>query len=242
MRKSICSIVVLGSLVASAAAQPGQAPGQQPYAPPPPPEPAPQPPYAQPQPYPPQQPQQPYGQPQPQPYADPQQQPYGQPQPQQPPAGATHATFVSTGEARWDVRVDNNAICTTPCSVVIEPMRYITLHAQERTRDRLSVGYLPPGSVVVQAKPRAHGAFAAGVTFTSLSGMGLVTGITLTAVGYGTDRSGMLKAGLITGGISAVGLYLSIDLLRRSLPGVQIGPAQATPYAAPNAVGLAGRF
>jgi hypothetical protein len=52
----------------------------------------------------------------------------------------------------------------------------------------------------------------------------------------------MCRAGVITGAASAVGLYLSIDLLRSSLPRVHIGPAQASPYAAGNTVGLAGQF
>jgi hypothetical protein len=213
MKKSICSIV-LGVLAAPAAAQPGQTP--MPSDPPP---------VMQPQPY-----------PQPMP-PDVQSIP-----PEQPPPGATRATFVSTGEARWDVRIDNNAVCSTPCSLLVDPMRYITLYSQERTPARLVVGPLPPGDVLVQAKPRAQGAFAAGVTFTTLSGMGLATGITLTAVGCATDRRVMCDAGLITGGASAVALYLSIDLLRSSLPRVDIGPAQAMPYAAGNTVGLAGRF
>lgn len=162
--------------------------------------------------------------------------------PARPLPGVARATFVSTGEARWDVRLDNNAVCTTPCAVDVEPMRYVTLHSQDRTPAHLAVGYLLPGDVLVEAKPRARGAFAAGVAFTSLSGMGLATGITLTAVGCATDRPTMCRAGLITGAASAVGLYLSIDLLRSSLPRVSIGPAQASPYVAGNTVGLAGRF
>lgn len=216
MRKLTCTIA-LGLLAAPAAAQPGAAP--QPY-PPPPQEPPPPLPAD-------------YGAP-PQPPPD----PYGQPAP----AGATRATFVSTGEGRWDVRIDNNAVCTTPCALVIEPMRYVTLHSQDPRPIRFAVGHLPPGEVLVQAKPRANGAFATGVTFTSLSGMGLATGITLTAVGCATDRRGMCTAGLITGGVSAVGLYLSIDLLRSSLPRLHVGPARATPYAAGNTVGLTGQF
>jgi hypothetical protein len=163
-------------------------------------------------------------------------------QPEPLPPDATRATFVSTGETRWDVRIDNNAVCTTPCAVVVGPLRYVTLHAQDRASTHLAVGYLAPGDVLVQAQPRAEAAFAAGVTFTSLTGMGLATGITLTAVGCSTDRSTMCNAGLITGAASAIGLYLSIDLLRRSLPRVHIGPAQAAPYAAGNMVGLAGGF
>jgi hypothetical protein len=230
MRKSICSIVLvmLAAPAAPAAAQPGQTPVMPSEPPPPTPQPMPaepESPYAEPMPP---QPEPPYGQPMP-----------PQPMPQQQP---TRATFVSMGDARWDVRIDNNAVCSTPCSLLVDPMRHVTLHAQDRTPDRLAVGYLPPGDVLVQARPRAHGAFAAGVTFTSLSGLGLVTGITLTAVGCSTDRGTMCNAGLITGGVSAVGLYLSIDLIRRSLPRVYVGPAQATPYATGNSVGLAGRF
>lgn len=163
-------------------------------------------------------------------------------QPEPLPPGATRATFISTDGTRWDVRIDSNAVCTTPCAVVVGPLRYVTLHSQDRQPTRLAVGYLAPGDVFVQAQPRAEGAFAAGVAFTTLTGMGLATGITLTAVGCSTNRSTMCNAGLITGAASAVGLYLSIDLLRSALPRVHIGPAQALPYAAGNTVGLAGRF
>ena len=253
MRKSICSIVLgslglLGSLAVTAAAQPGQTPV---YPSQPPPQPPPPQPYGQPQPPQPPQPP-PYGQPQPPPPYEPQPPPYGQPppysqpppdgQPVQPQPGQTRATFVSTGEARWDVRVNNDAVCSTPCALLIHPMHFVTMHSQENAPTRLAVGYLPPGDVVVRAKPRAQGPFAAGVTFTALSGMGLATGITLTAVGCATDRRSMCTAGLITGGVSAAALYLSIDLILRSRPRIDIGPAQAQPYATPTGVGLAGRF
>lgn len=232
MRKLISCWIVLGSLAVPAAAQPGQT-GPVPPSPGPGAGPAPVSPYAAPAPPP---------EGAPMPPSDPAMQPPPMQPPRQPTPGATRATFVSGGEARWDVRIDNNAVCTTPCSMLIDPMHFISLSSQDRGGARLSVGYLPPGDVLVQAKPRAEGAFAAGVTFTALSGMGLVTGITLTAVGYGTDRSTMARAGLITGGASAVALYLSIDLIVRSMPRVYVGPVQAQPYAAGNAVGLAGRF
>jgi hypothetical protein len=162
------------------------------------------------------------------------------PPPYQPNANSTHATFVSTGETRFDVRVDGNAVCTTPCSLFIEPLRFVTLHSQEAQPTKLKVGYMPQGAVLVRAEPRASGAFAAGVTFTSLSGMGLATGITLTAVGCSTDRSTMCNAGLITGVASAVGLYLSIGLIRSSLPRVHVERAQ--PYVTGNTVGVIRRF
>jgi hypothetical protein len=231
MRKAL-SWIVLGSLAAPAAAQPGQTP---PVPAPAPPYPAPTSPYPEPAPAPP-----PGEQSMPSPGEQPMPPPMSSPRPPSP--TATRATFVSTGEARWDVRIDNNAVCTTPCSMLIDPLHFVTLAAQDRTQARLSVGYLPPGDVVVQARPRAEGAFAAGVVFTTFSGLGLATGITLTAVGCATDRPTMCKAGLITGVASGAALYLSIDLLLRSLPRVDVGPVQARPYAAASAVGLAGRF
>lgn len=152
----------------------------------------------------------------------------------------TRATFVSTGEMRWDVRVDGNAACTTPCSLFVEPLRFVTLHSQERTPAKLSVGYMPQGDVLVSAKPRSDGAFAAGVTFTTLSGMGLATGITLAAVGYGTNRDTLARAGLITAVPSAIGLYFSIDLIRRALPRVRVD--RARPYVSGNGAGVVGSF
>jgi hypothetical protein len=92
----------------------------------------------------------------------------------------------------------------------------------------------------VRAKPLSTGVYATGITFTVLSSMALATGITLTAVGWGTDRHGMRTAGLITGVAGAVGLYGSIYLMRTALPSLSIGPAQA--YATTNQVGLAGTF
>ena len=162
------------------------------------------------------------------------------PPPQQASANATRATFVSTSEVRWDVRIDDNAVCTTPCSIMVDPVRFVTLHSHDARSERVNVGFMPPGEVLVQAKPRSQGAFAAGVTFTSLTDMGLATGITLTAVGCSTDHPTMCNAGLITGVASAIGLYLSIDLLRKSLPKVHVGPAR--PYATASAVGVGGSF
>lgn len=177
--------------------------------------------------------------PPPEPYQPPPE-PYQPPQQPQPQANSTHATFMSTGEMRWDVRIDGNAVCTTPCSLYIEPLRYVTMHSQDPASEKLKAGYLPQGEVLVRAEPRAKGAFAAGVTFTTLSGMGLATGITLAAVGCSTDRGTMCNAGLITGAASAVGLYLSIGLIRSSLPRVKIDRTQ--PYATGNTVGIVRRF
>ena len=212
--------LVVCLLSSTAYAQPG---AQEPYAPPPQPE-------APPQPYGPAAPMDPNG--------------YAQPSgpPRQPQPGGARTTFVSTSDKRWDVRLDQNAVCTTPCSIYVEPGRFVTLHMQDVPRSKLSVGYIPPGDFVVTAKPRSEGAFATGVTFTALGGMAAVTGITLTAVGYGTDNSGMRTAGLITGIAGLVVTAGSIRLIQSSLPTASIGPARAQPYISNQSVGVSGKF
>ncbi len=163
------------------------------------------------------------------------------PAPVQPPGpapGSTQATFVSSNSQPWEVLVDRQPACETPCSIYVPPMRFVTLRARDRVM--LEVGYLPRGSVVVRGSHLADGAYAGGIIGTTFSGMGLVTGITLAAVGCATDRSIMCKAGLITGGVSAVGLYLSIRLMQSAVPKVEVLPGR--PYVGGNTVGLAGTF
>jgi hypothetical protein len=163
-------------------------------------------------------------------------QPQAQPQPNAP----TRATFVSTGEAKWDVWIDQQPACATPCTVPVMPLQFIALRTQERNPVRLDVGYLPGGDLMVTAKPMSDGLYAGGIVMTSFAGMGLATGITLTAVGCSTDHPGLCKAGLITTVPSAIGLYLGIHWMRKALPRAVVERAQ--PYAASNQVGIAGRF
>jgi len=155
-----------------------------------------------------------------------------------PPPGSTQATFTSASSEPWEVLVDRHPACETPCSIYVPPMRFVTLRS--RNRVLLEVGMLPPSPVVVRGTHLASGAYAGGIVGTTFAGIGVVTGITLTAVGCATDHRGMCTAGLITGGVSAVGLYLSIRLLQSAVPKAEVLPAQ--PYVAGNSVGLAGTF
>jgi hypothetical protein len=129
----------------------------------------------------------------------------------------TRATFVSTSDAAWDVWVDRNAICATPCTLPLAT-NYVTVKTQERNPIRLDIGYLPAGDVTVKIHPFREGMYAGGVVATTFAGMSLATGITLTAVGYGVDSGGMKTAGLITGVAGAIGLYGGIYLMRKALP------------------------
>ena len=151
------------------------------------------------------------------------------------PTGSAHAIFASTSALRWDVIIDQNVACVTPCALWVPPLEFVTLRIEGRRSQELEVGYLPPGELMVQAEPRKEGEFAAGVTFTALSGMAVVTGITLTAVGCATKNGTMCNAGLITGGAGLLGLVPSIWLINDGLPRAHVSPANPT-------VGVAGRF
>lgn len=163
--------------------------------------------------------------------------------PQQQPQQAnapTRATFVSTGEEKWDVWIDQQPACATPCTLGVMPLQYIALRTQERHPIRLDVGYLPQGDLMVSAKPLSNGLYSGGIIMTTFAGMGVATGVTLTAVGCSTDHPTMCRAGIITAIPSAIGLYVGIYWMRKALPKWNVERAQ--PYVAGNNVGVAGRF
>lgn len=162
------------------------------------------------------------------------------PQLPDPATAPTRATFVSSTDQPWDVFVDREPICATPCTLGLAGVNFVALKTQENQPIRLDVGYLPQGDVMVTGRPMRSGMYAGGIVMTTFAGMSLATGITLTAVGYGKDSSGLKTAGLITGVAGGVGLYAGIYLMRKALPKVTIGPAQ--PYATGNQVGFAGSF
>ena len=74
------------------------------------------------------------------------------------------------------------------------------------------------------AKPLSVGAYATGVTFTTLGGTALITGVTLAAVGCFSDRDGLCTAGKITGVSGALVTAGAIWLMRRALPKVRVRP------------------
>ena len=159
------------------------------------------------------------------------------PPPQGPPPGAMRATFVSSTPVSWDVKLDQMPACTTPCTLWVAPLQFVTLHSHERDSVRLDVGAMPRGDVIVTAEPLSRGAYATGITFVTLGGMALATGITLTAIGCSTDRSGMCTAGLITGGAGAAVTVGSIYLMKRALPRARI-----VPNVGGTSAGIAGTF
>lgn len=144
------------------------------------------------------------------------------------PAGSVKVDFVSgSGSVRWDVYVDDEASCTTPCSQWVDPARPLVLRSREDAPDKLRVGGIDPsaGPVQIVATPMSRKRLATGITFTSLGGMAVVTGIALMGVGCSDDdRDGMCDAGVITGLAGAAVTIGGIYLIRSSFARYHLQP------------------
>jgi hypothetical protein len=137
-------------------------------------------------------------------------------------AAPTQATFISTSRQQWDVVVDDQPMCATPCSGPLFPLQFVVLRSQESSPVLLEVGRLPPGNLVVSGKPMQQGRYAGGIVATTLGGMAVAIGITFTAVGMAKDRDGMSRAGLITGAAGVLALVGGIYLMLTAVPDFSI--------------------
>jgi hypothetical protein len=152
------------------------------------------------------------------------------------PPGTIKVDFVSSNPAsRWDVYADDKVICTTPCAQWVSAERPVMLRAREESffapPDKVQVANLlaagGEGHVQLQAHPTARGKLATGITFSAFSGMAVLTGITLTAVGCGSDdRREFCTPGLITLGVGLPLLAGSVWLILDSMPKAELMPHQ----------------
>jgi len=150
------------------------------------------------------------------------------------PPGTVKVDFVSSDAvSRWDVYADDVVICTTPCARYVSAERPVMLRAREdslgggseRVRVLNLLDHAGEGRILLQAHHTARGELATGISFTALSGLALITGITLTGTGYGlADEPGMGKAGLITMVVSAPVLVGSIWLILDSRAHAEVVP------------------
>ncbi len=136
--------------------------------------------------------------------------------------GGAETEFVSATSMPWEVMIDQQSACWTPCKLVLDGPHWVTLRSRDRRPIRLEVGELGRAPAAVTAHDIKTGAYATGITFTALGGAALITGITLTSVGCSQDRDGMCTAGLITGGAGAAITLGGIYLMRAALPRYQV--------------------
>jgi hypothetical protein len=144
------------------------------------------------------------------------------------PAGQVDVKNVSDDRRPWTVLSGDTQLCYTPCTQRLASGQDLAL------RSGHSELYLPdlgPDAILAQravvlAEPLSHGERVNGVVWTTFGSIGLVTGITLTAVGCSnTDaRGGICTAGLITGGASALLTAAAIWMLVDALPKVHVLP------------------
>jgi hypothetical protein len=147
--------------------------------------------------------------------------------------------FVSgDASSRWDVYADDAVICTTPCQRYVNIDHPVMLRARDEpfmgSPDKVRVvnllDHAAEGRVQLQAHHTARGQLATGITFTAFTGMGIITGITLTGVGCSSsDHDGMCKGGIITMAVSAPLLAGSIWLILDSRARAEVVPFDSGP-------------
>ncbi len=150
------------------------------------------------------------------------------------PPGTLKVDFVSANPAsRWDVYADDKVICTTPCEQWVSAERPLMLRAREEafmaSPDKVQVANLldhaGEGRLQLQAHPTDRSELAAGIAFTSLSGMAVITGITLGSVGcLAGEGNGFCTGGLITLGVGLPLLAGSIWMITDSMPKAEVVP------------------
>lgn len=159
------------------------------------------------------------------------------------PPGTVNVDVVSAAaDARWDVIVDDQARCTTPCSLHADPSRPLVLRTRESRPDQLRIpGFRSEvGPVQVLARPTRNGQFVTGMTFTALGGMALVTGIALTGAGCSQDdEPGLCTAGQITMGAATPVLLGAIWLMLDARADYRVVPLFG---GGAGGLGVAGRF
>jgi hypothetical protein len=167
------------------------------------------------------------------------------------PPGTVKVDLVSANaSARWDVYVDDQVICTTPCGKWLHPDRPIFLRTRDdgflRMPDRIQLTSLAPyrEAVQVQAHATNQGKLATGIVFTSFGGMGVMTGLMLGLLGCSGERAGLCTGGLITGAAGGLLAAGSIFLILDAMPRAEIIPAAGSsmPYVAVGLGGARGRF
>jgi hypothetical protein len=154
------------------------------------------------------------------------------------PPGTTKVDFVSANaNSRWDVYIDDQVACTTPCSRWVDSSRPVLLRAREdgfmAAPDKIRMLNLGPdalgGPLQVQAHPTSRGELLTGITFTSFGGLALLSGITLSAVGCPSGRSdGMCTGGLISLAAGSLVTAGALWLIFDSAPRADIVPARTS--------------
>lgn len=147
------------------------------------------------------------------------------------PAGQIDVNVVSDDRRVWSVYAGDAPLCQTPCVERISASQDLTLELGNGNGvylHDLGPEAMAARRAIVVAQGPSRGEQVSGITFTTLGGMGMVVGLTFTAVGCSdtSRRAGMCTAGLIVGGLSTALTALSIWLIVDALPKAFVLPVE----------------
>lgn len=135
---------------------------------------------------------------------------------------------------QWDVLVGDRTLCTTPCERWVDPAMPFTLKYDPGFLYRNQYWDVPDlrphaadEHVQVRVDPTATSELVGGILVTTFSGIAVVTGTTLTAVGC-SKGTGACTAGLITLPLGLAGLAPGIWMMIDSKGTVHVEPLGAT--------------
>lgn len=153
------------------------------------------------------------------------------------PPGMVKVRFLPVEpNVHWEVAVGERTLCSAPCEKWVDPampfsfkndpgmlQRNVFIEVPD-LRDHMSSDHLQ-----IKAVPRSTAEFAGGIVATTFSGLAVITGTVLTAVGCRDGGSkGACVGGLITLPIGLAGLAPSIWMIVDSAPEVDIRPFTPT--------------
>ena len=169
----------------------------------------------------------------------------GRSEPEGPP-GTVRVDFVSGHEnKRWDVIIDDNAACTTPCARWVDPSRPLSLRTREEAPQKLSIGRIASGTGPLQlvANPRNEGRRQTAFFLGAGGGAGLFFGGFLALFGAMADRDGLITGGYITAGVGAALAIPGVYLWATSGAKVELRPhGSSGPTMFVTPTGIAGSF
>jgi len=171
------------------------------------------------------------------------------------PANAVGVHFDSDRDGRqWQVFAGTQPPCLTPCSRWVDPSQTVNLRSSAGDGlflDTLDLELQGARHAVVIVEGKHRGEQVNGIVFTALGGMGLLTGITLAAVGCADvqRRGGLCTGGLSTAGVTSLLTAVSIWMIIDSAPKAHFFPVFTTTPKGGQPIslaftpaGVAGRF
>jgi hypothetical protein len=162
------------------------------------------------------------------------------------PPGTVRVDFISAhAQGRWDVYIDDEVACSTPCSRWVNPSRPIFLQSRRgpfpySAREEIQVPdlgrYAAAGPLQLRAHPTSTGAQVTGITVSALGGMAMMTGLTLSAVSCPTGREELCRGSLLTLGAGTLVTAGAVWLLLEAAPRARILPVFGTTTVGPGFV------